>query len=260
MDNQFVFDRLRGEKGSKVEITIYRKGVDELLDYTITRDKIPMNSVDATFMASADIGYIRIARFARTTGDEFRESVKKLKDEGMKKLILDLRGNSGGLMAPAIELGDEFLDNGKLIVYAEGENSPIEKYEATSRGSFEKGELVILIDEGSASSSEIVSGAVKDWDRGLIIGRRSFGKGLVQRPFRLPDGSVIRLTTARYYTPTGRSIQKPYDEGIQKYYSDIYNRYKHGEFVSQDSIQFPDSLKFYTPGNRVVYGGGGIMP
>jgi carboxyl-terminal processing protease len=260
VDNQFVFDHLRGPKGSKVEVSVYRKGRSELLDFTITRDKIPMNSIDATFMVDDKIGYIKLSRFAQTSTVEFRESLAKLKALGMEKLIFDLRGNSGGMMQAAIEISDEMLKDGKLIVFTEGINSPKQKFNSTSRGNFENEDVVIMIDEGSASSSEIVAGAIQDWDRGLIMGRRSYGKGLVQRPFRLPDGSVIRLTTARYYTPTGRSIQRPYDTGLKDYYSDIYNRLKNGEFVHADSIHFPDSLKFLTPGKRVVYGGGGIMP
>ncbi len=260
IDNQFVFDHLRGPKGSKVEVTVYRKGRKDLLDFTIIRDKIPMNSIDATFMVDDKIGYIKLSRFASTSYSEFKESLATLKSLGMKKLIFDLRGNSGGLMQTAIEISDEFLKAGKKIVFTEGINSPIENYNATSRGGFEDEDLIIMIDEGSASSSEIVAGAVQDWDRGLILGRRSYGKGLVQRPFRLPDGSAIRLTTARYYTPTGRSIQRSYENGLEDYYSDIYKRLGNGEFLHADSIHFPDSLKYYTPGKRVVYGGGGIMP
>ena len=260
IDNQFVFDHLKGPKGSKVEISILRKGKKELMDFTIIRDKIPMNSIDATFMVNNEIGYIKLSRFAQTSYDEFKESLAALKAQGMKKLIFDLRGNSGGIMQAAIEMSDEFLKDGKLIVFTEGINSPIEKYKATARGGFENEDVVVMIDEGSASSSEIVAGAIQDWDRGLIIGRRSYGKGLVQQTFRLPDGSVIRLTTARYYTPTGRSIQRPYNNGLEDYYLDIYNRLKNGEFVHPDSIHFPDSLKYFTPGKRVVYGGGGIMP
>lgn len=260
INNQFVFDHLRGPKGSKVEITVYRKGRKDLLDFTITRDKIPMNSIDATFMVDDEIGYIKLSRFAQTSHGEFKESLASLKTQGMTKLIFDLRGNSGGMMQAAIQISDEFLKAGKKIVFTEGINSPIENYNATSRGGFENEDVIIMIDEGSASSSEIVAGAIQDWDRGLILGRRSYGKGLVQRPFRLPDGSVIRLTTARYYTPTGRSIQRSYENGLEDYYSEIYKRMGNGEFVHADSIHFPDSLKYYTPGKRVVYGGGGIMP
>jgi len=258
--NDYVLKKLRGDKGTKVNVSIYRKGKKELLEFSITRDKIPINSIDATFMASSDIGYIRLNRFGQTTMQEFHESMKTLTAAGMKNLILDLRDNGGGYLNTAIDLADEFLSNEKLIVYTEGIHSPKQSYNATVKGGFEKGKLIILINEGSASASEIVSGAVQDWDRALIIGRRSFGKGLVQRPYELPDGSVIRLTTARYHTPTGRWIQKPYDEGSDKYYKDLTNRYKNGEFIHSDSIHFPDSLKYYTPAKRLVYGGGGIMP
>jgi len=211
-------------------------------------------------MASPEIGYIKLNRFSQTSVDEFKEAVASLKEQGMLNLILDLRNNSGGYLGTAVDLSDQFLQGGSLIVYTEGLKSPEQKYWASPGGSFASGKLVVLINEGSASASEIVSGAVQDWDRGLVIGRRSFGKGLVQRPFPLPDGSMIRLTTSRYRTPTGRSIQKPYDNGLEEYYLDVYNRMKHGELVHPDSIKFPDSLMYYTPANRVVYGGGGIMP
>jgi carboxyl-terminal processing protease len=192
--------------------------------------------------------------------DEFRQAIGELRDQGMKSLILDLRGNSGGYLDVAIDLTDEFLDAGKLVLYTEGVSSPQRKYKSTFRGEYEDGKLVILIDEGSASASEIVAGAIQDWDRGIIVGRRSFGKGLVQRPYYLPDSSVIRLTVARYYTPTGRCIQKPYNQGYEQYYKDLIERLQKGELSNEANIDFPDSLKYYTPNNRVVYGGGGIMP
>lgn len=260
VNNQYVMDRLRGKKGTTVDVSIYRKGNSDLIDYTIERDKIPINSIDAVFMASQQTGYIKLNRFSATSIDEFKKAVGELREDGMKNLILDLRGNSGGYLNTAVDLSDQFLDGNKLIVYTEGLKSPIQKYQATPGGIFRDGKLVVLIDEGSASASEIVSGAVQDWDRAIVIGRRSFGKGLVQRPFPLPDGSLIRLTTSRYHTPTGRGIQKPYDNGIEDYYLDIANRIEHGELIHSDSIKFPDSLKYYTPGGRVVYGGGGIMP
>jgi len=260
VNSEYVVKRLRGPKGSSVKVSIYRRGKKELLEYTIVRDKIPINSLDAAYMATSEIGYIKLNKFAQNTMAEFSEALKNLKKKGMKSLILDLRDNSGGYLNTAIELADEFLKKDEMIVYTEGVNSPRQVNIATSVGEFEKGKLVVLINEGSASASEIVTGAVQDWDRGLVIGRRSFGKGLVQRPFTLPDLSVIRLTTAHYYTPTGRCVQKPYDDGVEKYYKDLQDRYKHGELMNPDSIKFPDSLKYYTPNKRVVYGGGGIMP
>ena len=258
--NQYVLDHLRGKKGSSVNVSIYRKGRKGLLDFTIIRDKIPINSIDAAYMITPETGYINLNRFSGTSTEEFEEAVDKLKDEGMKNLILDLRNNAGGYLNTAFELSDEFLPANKLIVYTEGLRSAREDFKSTGHGLFEKGKLVIMINENSASASEIVAGAVQDWDRGIILGRRSFGKGLVQRPFNLPDSSQIRLTTARYHTPSGRCIQKPYTDGIEKYYQDFSNRVKHGELINPDSIKFPDSLKYYTSQRRVVYGGGGIMP
>ena len=260
INNQYVLDHLRGPKGTKVTVGIFRKGTSGLIDYAITRDKIPLNSIDATYMAAPGIGYIKLARFARTSADEFRDGVAQLKKEGMKSLILDLRNNSGGYLDIAFELADEFLPSGKMIVYTQGVRSPKQDFIATTKGSFEEGKLVVLIDEASASASEIVSGAIQDWDRGVIMGRRSFGKGLVQRPFLLPDSSMIRLTTARYYTPSGRCIQKSYEHGTDEYFSEVVNRFQHGEMIHADSIKLPDSLRYYTHNKRVVYGGGGIMP
>lgn len=259
--NNDVLKKLRGNKGTRVSVSIMRKNDKKLLDYTITRDKIPIFSVDAAYMASPAIGYIKLNRFAQTSMDEFKTALKKVKEQGAKDLILDLSDNGGGYLNIAIDLADEFLEDRKLIVYTEGAYSPKQMSYATGRGEFEKGRLVVLINENSASASEIIAGAVQDWDRGILIGRRSFGKGLVQKPFPLPDGAMIRLTTAKYYTPIGRNIQKPYEKGgAEEYYKDIYNRYKHGELVSKDSINLPDSLKFYTPNKRLVHGGGGIMP
>jgi carboxyl-terminal processing protease len=260
INNKWVFDHLRGKKGTTVLVTVIRRGSEKPLEFSIIRDKIPINSIDAYYMAAPEVGYIKLDRFAQTTMDEFRKALAELKLKGMKHLIFDLRGNGGGYLGTAIDLADEFLPTEKQIVYTEGAASPIQRYYATVKGNFETGRLVILVDEGSASASEIVSGAIQDWDRGIIIGRRSFGKGLVQKPFTLNDGSVIRLTTARYHTPTGRCIQKSYEDGLDDYYLDFSKRLKHGEFVSADSIKFPDSLKYYTPAKRVVYGGGGIMP
>jgi len=258
--NQFVLDHLRGKRGTKVSVSIYRKGKKDLVDFTITRDKIPINSVDAAYIIKPGIGYINLNKFAQNSMQEFTESVKMLRTQGMTNLILDLRNNSGGYMGTAIDLSDEFLPSGRLIVYTQGRNSIREDFHSTPRGLFESGRIVILINENSASASEIVSGAIQDWDRGIIVGRRSFGKGLVQRPFNLPDSSQIRLTTARYYNPSGKCIQKPYTDGVDKYYEDFSNRVRHGELIHPDSIKFPDSLKFYTSKKRIVYGGGGIMP
>lgn len=258
--NNDVLKNLRGDKGTKVKVDIYRRGEPKLLTYEITRDKIPLFSVDASYMAAPEVGYIKISRFADTTVDEFKEALAKLKEKGMKSLILDLEGNGGGYLNRAIELGDEFLSDGKMIVYTQGRTQPRQDNLSTSVGGWEKGKLVVLIDEYSASASEIVTGAIQDWDRGLVIGRRSFGKGLVQKPFSLPDGGMVRLTTARYYTPSGRCIQKSYEKGDEDYDLDISNRYKHGELYSADSIKFVDSLKYFTNARRTVYGGGGIMP
>lgn len=255
-----VVKMLKGPRGTKVNLKIQRNGADKLLPFTIIRDKIPIYSVDVSYMMSEDVGYIKISSFAITTHDEFKKGLNELKSQGMKKLILDLRGNSGGVMEAATMIADEFLPEGKLIVFTKGKSKPRQDIRATAAGDFEQGELVILIDEWSASASEILAGAVQDNDRGTIIGRRSFGKGLVQEPVMFRDGSGMRLTIARYYTPTGRSIQKPYNEGVDKYYEDLGNRMMHGEFEVADSIQMPDSLRYVTPGGRVVYGGGGIMP
>lgn len=262
MQTKDVMSRLKGPKGTNVTVSVLRKGVSDLVDFKITRAKIPIYSVDAAYMIDKNTGYIRPIRFGATTANEFREAVQKLKKLGMENLIVDLRQNGGGYMAPAIDIADDFLDKGKLIVYTEGNTQPRRDELSTNKGVFEKGKLAILIDEGSASASEILSGAVQDWDRGVIIGRRSFGKGLVQRPIPLPDESMIRLTVARYYTPSGRSIQKPYTKGDTRAYAmDMVERYNHGELMHQDSVHFPDSLKYRTLMNeRIVYGGGGIMP
>ena len=260
ISNQFVFDRLRGKKGTKVNISIYRPGKKGLIEFPIIRDKIPINSIDASYMIEPGIGYINLTRFSSTSTTEFLEDMKKLQSQGMTSLILDLRNNGGGYMNVAIELADQFLEAGKTIVYTQGHFSPRENYYSTGRGMFKNGKLVVMINESSASASEIVSGAIQDLDRGIIVGRRSFGKGLVQRPFQLPDSSEVRLTTARYYTPSGRCIQKSYAEGVDKYYEDYVTRLKHGELENSDSIKFPDSLKFHTSKGRIVYGGGGIMP
>lgn len=259
--NNDVFKKLRGKKGTQVTVSILRRGEKDLLDFTITRDKIPIYSLDASYMIDKEIGYIKLNRFSATTMEEFKKAITELKTKGMKDLILDLAGNGGGYLNAAVDLADEFLDNRKMIVYTQGLTSPRTDYRATEKGEWHTGRLVIIVDEGSASASEIVSGAVQDWDRGLIVGRRTFGKGLVQRPFNLNDGSMIRLTVARYYTPSGRLIQKPYEKGFEEYSKEIINRYNNGELTNEDSIHFPDSLKYQTLlSKRTVYGGGGIMP
>jgi carboxyl-terminal processing protease len=258
--NRDVFDLLRGPRNSTVTIDIKRKSENDLISYDIVRDKIPQYSVNASYMASEEIGYIKVTRFAATTHEEFKKALKELKDQGMKKLILDLQGNPGGYMGAAINMADEILDNNALIVSQEGKMSRYnQKAYAVKPGVFEDGSIIVLINEGSASASEILAGAVQDNDRGLIVGRRSFGKGLVQMPIDLSDGAELRLTIARYYTPSGRSIQKPYGED-EDYSADWSYRFEHGEFFSADSIKFNDSLRYETISGRTVYGGGGIMP
>ena len=258
--NRDVINKLRGDKGTKVRINIYRRGVDDLIDYTIERDKIPIFSLDAGYMLTEEIGYVKLNRFSQSTMEEFYEALDKLEPKGMKHLVLDLRGNSGGYLNTAIQLSDEFLGDNSLVVYTEGVSNPKRDHFATKRGRFEKGKLVVLIDEGSASASEIVAGAIQDHDRGLILGRRSFGKGLVQRPFKLRDGSTLKLTTARYYTPAGRCIQRPYDEGNDAYRNESQRRIDNGELFSLDSIHLDDQQEFLTDNKRKVYGGGGILP
>lgn len=259
--NTDVMNMLRGEKGTIVEVTVLRRNLDEMIDFRITRDKIPIFSLDASYMLDENTGYIKLNKFSATTTEEFTEAMTKLKSQNIQNLILDLRGNGGGYLKSAIEISDQFLDNNKMIVYTDGANDPRREYKATSKGIFKEGNLVILVDEASASASEIVSGAVQDWDRGIIVGRRSFGKGLVQKPYFLTDGSMVRLTTAHYYTPSGRNIQKPYDNGMESYKRDYLDRLSTGQLFSADSITLTDSLKFKTLVNgRDVYGGGGVMP
>jgi len=259
--NRGVIDRLRGKKGSEVDVKIKRQRNKELLEFTIVRDKIPQYSVDAGYMVDDEIGYIKVSRFSETTYDEFRDKLKYLVDQGMTKLIVDLQGNPGGYMDRAVNISDELIANNAIIVSQEGKEPRANaEYRAYRNGLFEKGPVIVLINEGSASGSEIVAGAIQDNDRGLIVGRRSFGKGLVQSMFRLSDGSELRLTIARYYTPSGRSIQKPYEKGLSDYNQDFHTRVEHGELFHADSIKFNDSLKYQTSKGRTVYGGGGIMP
>ncbi len=258
--NTDIVKMLKGPKGTKVKVSIKRKGIDELIDFEIIRDKIPLYSVDVAYMINNDIGYIKISKFAKTTYKEFREAIKKLENEGMVKLVLDLRGNGGGFLDAATNIANEFLEANKLIVYTKGKSRPKRETFSNDEGNCLDKDVVVLIDEWSASASEILAGALQDNDRGTIVGRRSFGKGLVQQQTMFKDGSALRLTIARYYTPTGRCIQRPYEEGEEMYYDDLQLRFENGEFLEKDSIKFNDSLKFYTPKGKVVYGGGGIMP
>ena len=260
ISNAEVVKKLKGERRTKVKVSVLRSKVKKTLDFIITRDIIPLYSVDVSYMVDDKIGYIKLSKFSATTPDEFDEAIAILKERGMQKLIVDLRGNTGGYLKSAIDLADEFLRNNELIVYTEGINRPRQFAYATKKGRFENEEVVFLIDEGSASASEIVAGAIQDNDRGLIIGRRSFGKGLVQEQLDLFDGSAIRLTVSRYYTPTGRCIQKSYENGAEDYHEEYFRRFVNGEVEHPDSIKFADSLKYITSGGKVVYGGGGIMP
>ena len=260
LTNPQVMKLLKGPKGTEAKLEVIRKNEKASLKFTIIRDKIPQHSVDVSYMVDANTGYIKVNRFSQTTIDEFQQAMDKLKKQGMTKLVLDLQGNPGGYMNQAIDLADEFLSAGKKIVFTKGKDK---KYNSdamsTNKGDFEKGDLIVLVNEGSASASEILAGALQDNDRALVVGRRSFGKGLVQSPFDLSDGSELRLTISRYYTPSGRSIQKPYGD-MEEYSKDMLKRYKHGEFFNADSIKFNDSLIYHTLNGRTVYGGGGIMP
>ena len=265
MSTEDIMRRLRGPKGSKVRLGVVRRGMPSLLHFTVQRDKIPIYSLDASYMIAPRIGYIRINRFGLTTHDEFIKALTRLQRQGMKDLLLDLQGNGGGYLNAAIDIANEFLGQKQLIVYTEGRAAKRSDFSAKGNGRLRQGRLVVLVDEYSASASEIVAGAIQDWDRGVVVGRRTFGKGLVQRPIDLPDGSMLRLTIARYYTPAGRCIQKPYggegDEMQEQYAKDLLNRFNHGELMHADSIHFPDSLKYRTRRlHRTVYGGGGIMP
>lgn len=262
MSREEIMRRLRGPKGTKVNLGIVRRGVPETLNFTVKRDKIPVKSVDAVYMIRPGIGYIRIGNFGATTYDEFMQGLQQLKSQGMTDLVLDLQDNGGGYLEAAVKIANEFLERKDLIVYMEGRQAPRADYNAQGNGSMRQGRVFVLVNEFTASAAEIVSGAIQDHDRGTIIGRRTFGKGLVQRPIPLPDNSMIRLTIAHYYTPSGRCIQKPYTKGdLEDYALDFEKRLKHGELTNRDSIHFADSLKFYTlKKHRPVYGGGGIMP
>ncbi|MFD2563923.1 S41 family peptidase [Aquimarina rubra] len=252
-------DKLKGELNSQVQLKVYRKGKG-IFDVVVKRGRVPLRSVDASYMLKENLGYIKVNRFAETTFKEFKKALDSLQDMGAENIVVDLRDNGGGFIAPALKMADEFLKNDKLIMFTKNKKGAIENNYATRNGGFEKGDVYVLINENSASASEIFAGAIQDNDRGTIVGRRSYGKGLVQREMALGDGSAIRLTISRYYTPTGRSIQKPYENGNKEYFNEYLERYKNGELQNVDSIQVADSLKFKTPGGKTVYGGGGIIP
>ena len=260
MPSDDIVKMLKGPKNTLVKVSIYRRGEKAPIDFEITRDDIPIYSVDVAYKVNENTGYIKISQFAQTTYHEFMQAIEKLKTQGVEKLIIDLRRNGGGIMEAATMIADQFLEEGQLIVYTEGRNRPRENDYASSRGILKNDKIVVLMDENSASASEILAGAIQDNDRGLVIGRRSFGKGLVQEEMRFGDGSALRLTVARYYTPTGRSIQRSYENGKEDYYHDFSERWTRGEYEHEDSIKFDDSQKFVTPGGKTVYGGGGIMP
>ena len=260
MPSDDIVKMLKGPKNTQVKVTVYRRSEEAPIDFEITRDDIPIYSVDVAYKVNENTGYIKISQFAQTTYHEFMQAIERLKTQGIEKLIIDLRRNGGGIMDAATMIADQFLEEGQLIVYTEGRTRPRENEYATSRGMLKNDKVVVLMDETSASASEILAGAIQDNDRGLVIGRRSFGKGLVQEEMRFGDGSALRLTVARYYTPTGRSIQRSYENGKEDYYHDFSDRWIRGEFEHEDSIKFDDSQRFVTPGGKIVYGGGGIMP
>ena len=260
ISNDWVRKHLRGKKGSKVKVTVVRGRKKEPIEFIITRGAIPMYSINVSFMADSLTGYIKLERFAATSTAELKKAIRDLKEKGMQNLILDLRGNGGGYLNVAFEICDQFISGKRMIVYTDNFRKTGEKYYSSEDGLFEEGKLIVLVDENSASASEITSGCIQDWDRGLVVGRRTFGKGLVQKPLRLIDQYEVRLTISHYYTPTGRCIQKPYNDGLDAYYKDLQTRAKNGEYYTADNIKFPDSLKYKTPHGRVVYGGGGIMP
>ena len=262
MKNSDIQKRLRGKKGNNVTVQVKRAGVKELITFRITRDNIPLNSIDASYMLDEQTGYLRISRFGAKTHEEMIDALKDLKKQGMTQLIMDLSDNGGGYLNAAIDMCNEFLERGQLMVYTEGENSPRNEVNANGWGDYKDLHMVVMVNQYSASAAEIFAGAMQDWDRALVVGRRTFGKGLVQRPFRFEDGSMMRLTVARYYTPSGRCIQKPYDRGDKKAYEkELLDRANEGEYYSLDSIQFNDSLRYTTRLNgRTIYGGGGVMP
>jgi carboxyl-terminal processing protease len=255
-----IIKKLKGEINSKVKLKVFRKGEPKLLDFTVKRGTIPIKSVDAAYMLTEKLGYIKINRFAESTYKEFQAGIEKLEALGATEIALDLRGNPGGILSISKQIADEFIEDDKLILFTKNKKGDVENYYATSRGDFEDGKVYVLIDENSASASEIVAGALQDNDKGTIVGRRSYGKGLVQREMDLGDGSAVRLTVSRYYTPTGRSIQRPYDNGNKDYYDEYFERLDSGELLDPEKIQVDDSLKFKTPGGKIVYGGGGIIP
>ncbi|HKJ48789.1 MAG TPA: S41 family peptidase, partial [Christiangramia sp.] len=255
-----ITTQLKGKENTRVTIKVLRKGIKDLLTFKIKRGKVPLKSVNASYMLTDKLGYIKIDRFSETTYSEFSEAIKELKGKGAKEIALDLRDNPGGYLSEAINIADEFIKDDKLILFTKNKSGAIEETYAQRKGSFENGKVYVLINENSASASEVVAGALQDNDVGTIIGRRSYGKGLVQREMELGDGSAVRLTIARYYTPTGRSIQKPYNNGNESYFNDYMRRYKNGELNNEDSIEVNDSLKYKTPGGKIVYGGGGIIP
>lgn len=258
--NDLVFKKLRGKKGTHVSIKVKRYGEKELLEFEIIRDKIPIYAIEASYLATPEIGYVKLSRFSATATEETENAIDSLKKAGAKKIILDLTDNGGGYLNQAHALSDLFLEDGKLIVYSSGRSQPRIDLNATTAGDFEKGDLVIMVNQNTASASEIVSGAVQDWDRGLIVGRRTYGKGLVQKGYTLPDMSVVRLTMAHYYTPSGRNIQKSYAKGLEKYHEDIEDRYESGELFDNSKMKLTDSTKYFTNNKRVVYGGGGVTP
>lgn len=260
LDDESIIKKLKGPINSKVDLKVYRRGEPELLSFTVKRSKIPIKSVDASYMLTDNLGYIKVNRFAETTYKEFKTALKNLMNKGATEIALDLRDNPGGFLDIAEKLVDEFLEDDKLILFTKNKRGDVEKSYATKKGDFENGKVYVLINENSASASEIVAGALQDNDKGVIVGRRSYGKGLVQREMDLGDGSAVRLTVSRYYTPTGRSIQRPYDNGNTDYYDEYFSRLESGELLDPEKILVADSLKFITPGGKIVYGGGGIIP